>query len=61
MNIMAELEHVLVEEIKTGNLVCCFRFLPLTGSEISRSYSAQYYDLSALEVTAFFRMQCGQH
>ena len=42
-------EHVLVEEIKTGKLVCCFRFLPLTGSEISRSYSAQYYDLSALE------------
>ena len=43
-------KHVLVEERETGKLVCCFRFLPLAdGSEISRSYSAKYYDLSALE------------
>lgn len=42
--------HVLVEEVRTGRLVCCFRFLPLSdGAEISRSYSAQYYELSALE------------
>lgn len=41
-------QHVLVEETKTGALVACFRMLPLTGSEIARSYSAQYYDLSAL-------------
>ena len=42
--------HVLIEEVKTGRLVCCFRFLPLAdGAEISRSYSAQYYELSALE------------
>jgi putative hemolysin len=41
--------HVLVEEVRSGRLVCCFRFLPLTdGSEIGRSYSAQYYDLEAL-------------
>lgn len=44
--------HVLVEEAKTGRLVCCFRILPLSGGgEISQSYSAQYYELSAL--TAF--------
>ena len=43
-------EHVLVEDQKTGALVCCFRFLPLTGGrDIARSYSAQYYELSALE------------
>jgi len=43
-------EHVLVELAATGQLVCCFRLLPLAdGSEISRSYSAAYYDLSALE------------
>ncbi|SMX41724.1 GNAT family N-acetyltransferase [Actibacterium lipolyticum] len=43
-------EHVLVEEVKTGTLVCCFRLLPLnTGAEISQSYSAQYYELSGLE------------
>lgn len=42
--------HVLVEEIRTGRLVCCFRLLPLTGgTEIGSSYSAQYYELSALE------------
>ena len=42
--------HVLVEEIRTGQLVCCFRLLPLAGgAEIGDSYSAQYYELSALE------------
>lgn len=41
--------HVLVEDRPTGDLVCCFRLLPLTGgAEIERSYSAQYYELSAL-------------
>lgn len=41
--------HILVEEVKTGRLVCCFRFLPLTGgAEIDRCYSAQYYELSSL-------------
>jgi putative hemolysin len=42
--------HVLVEDERSGRLVCCFRLLPLAGgAEISRSYSAQYYELSALE------------
>ncbi|MCE6953287.1 GNAT family N-acetyltransferase [Cereibacter sphaeroides] len=42
--------HVLVEDAASGELVCCFRFLPLThGGEIGRSYSAQFYELSALE------------
>ncbi|MEM9524236.1 MAG: GNAT family N-acyltransferase [Pseudomonadota bacterium] len=41
--------HILIEETCSGQLVCCFRMLPLAaGSEISRSYSAQYYELSAL-------------
>ena len=41
--------HVLVEEVRSGTLVACFRLLPLTGGcEISRSYSAQFYDLAAL-------------
>jgi putative hemolysin len=41
--------HVLVEEVRTGRLVCCFRLLPLRdGGEIGMSYSAQYYELSAL-------------
>lgn len=42
--------HVLVEEQRTGSVVCCFRLLVLkSGSEIGRSYSAQHYNLSALE------------
>ncbi|MCK0100843.1 GNAT family N-acetyltransferase [Pseudohalocynthiibacter sp. F2068] len=43
--------HVLIEETATGKLVCCFRLLPLKdGSEIDKSYSAQFYELSALRV-----------
>ena len=42
-------QHVLVEDGLTGDLVCCFRFLPIeSGSDLSRSYSAQYYELGAL-------------
>ncbi|MFN3938498.1 MAG: GNAT family N-acetyltransferase [Gemmobacter sp.] len=42
--------HVLVEDAADGRLLCCFRLMHLNaGCEISRSYSAQYYDLSALE------------
>ncbi len=41
--------HVLVEEARSGALVCCFRLLHLgSGAEIGRSYSAQFYELSAL-------------
>ncbi|WP_420586871.1 GNAT family N-acetyltransferase [Ruegeria sp.] len=43
--------HILVEDTQAGHrLVCCFRMLTMRdGTEIGRSYSAQYYDLSALE------------
>ncbi|MBC7181318.1 MAG: GNAT family N-acetyltransferase, partial [Roseovarius sp.] len=41
--------HVLIEETGTGTLVCCFRMLMLNdGAEIAQSYSAQFYELSAL-------------
>jgi len=43
-------DHILVEESATGRLVCCFRILALNdGCEIAQSYSAQFYELSALE------------
>lgn len=43
-------DHVLVERRTDGRLVACFRMLTLNGgSQISRSYSAQFYELSALE------------
>lgn len=42
--------HVLVEDSRTGQLVCCYRLMPLAhGREINQSYSAQFYDLSGLE------------
>ncbi len=41
--------HVLVEDIRSGELVCSFRVLELTdGQQIGRSYSAQYYGLAGL-------------
>lgn len=45
----AACQHVLIEEQRSGTLVCCFRVMHLRdGAEIARSYSAQYYELSAL-------------
>lgn len=42
--------QVLVEDTRSRRLVCTFRLLPLSrGSEIGRSYSAQYYELSGLQ------------
>lgn len=41
--------HVLIEAMPEATLVCCFRVLPLAGgAEVGKSYSAQFYDLSAL-------------
>jgi len=41
--------HVLVEDTRSGRLVCCFRLLHLArGAEIAESYAAQYYELSRL-------------
>lgn len=40
--------HFLIEERASGRLVCCFRILVLTGCDITHSYSAQFYELSAL-------------
>lgn len=54
-------EHMLVEERRTGRLVCCFRLLPLgSGAEIDRSYSAQFYDLAALHDFAAPMMEMGR-
>ncbi len=43
-------EHVLIERVSDGTLVACFRLLPLPDpKDIGSSYSAQFYELSALE------------
>lgn len=43
-------EHIMVEDQRSGQLVCCFRMLPMdNGSQIGKSYSAKYYDLRQLQ------------
>ena len=45
-------QHVMIEHGVTGDVVCCFRMLVLkAGTDVGKSYSAQFYELSAL--TAF--------
>ncbi|MHA6261667.1 GNAT family N-acetyltransferase [Arenibacterium sp. CAU 1754] len=41
--------HVLVQDLRSETLVCCFRMLMLEGgADVPKSYSAQFYELSAL-------------
>ena len=41
--------HILVSETKSGMVVCCYRVLTFAdGQDLHDSYSAQYYELSAL-------------
>jgi putative hemolysin len=43
--------HVLIEEVRSGALVGCFRLMSLaSGSDLERSYTAQHYDLRALRI-----------
>jgi len=45
----ASARHMMVEDVATGALVCCFRVLSLAnGSQINDSYAAQYYELNRL-------------
>ena len=44
----AHCAHILITRTSDGALVCCFRMMPLCGADISRSFSAQLYELSAL-------------
>ena len=44
----ASCDHMLIEDHTTGDLLCCFRFLRLTGATIDQSYAAQSYDLASL-------------
>ena len=41
--------HILIFRRSDDTLVCCFRMLSLVGPDIAQSYSAQYYELSALQ------------
>jgi L-ornithine Nalpha-acyltransferase len=53
--------HFLIENRKSGKLVCCFRIMRFgSGAEISKSYSAQFYELSALETYAAPMVELGR-
>jgi len=42
--------HILVHDTRSDALVCCFRMLMLEGgAQLTRSYSAQFYELSGLQ------------
>jgi L-ornithine Nalpha-acyltransferase len=46
----AHCRHMMVEDARSGQLVCCFRMMPLeSGAEIARSYSAKWYELDRLK------------
>ncbi len=53
--------HVLIEETGGRHAVACFRILPLAnGAELDRSYSAQFYDLTALRRFALPLLEIGR-
>lgn len=42
-------DHVLVEDLRDGQIVCCFRCREFdSGAQITGSYAAQFYDLASL-------------
>ena len=43
-------KHVLVENLETEKLICCYRILCFdNGKNVTSSYSSQFYDLKAIE------------
>ena len=43
-------KHVLVENLETKKLICCYRILGFdNGKSVTSSYSSQFYDLKAIE------------
>jgi len=57
----AACRHVLLEECASGALVGCYRLLLLPpGGAMANSYSAQFYDLSALDAFAGAKLELGR-
>ena len=54
-------DHILIEDIRTQDLVCCFRLMPLTsGQGIDQSYSSQFYELSKLKAMSAPLVEMGR-
>ncbi|MEP5153797.1 GNAT family N-acyltransferase [Planktotalea sp.] len=52
--------HVLVEDTNSGEVLSCFRMLQLDGKTVAQSYSAQFYELSALEAYEGVMVEMGR-
>ncbi|MCP5088841.1 MAG: GNAT family N-acetyltransferase [Rhodobacteraceae bacterium] len=54
-------QHAVIEDVTTGELAACFRFLHLRNSElIDRSYSAQFYNLDRLKSYPYPLLEIGR-
>ena len=54
-------QHVLIENLETEKLICCYRILKFdTGKNISSSYSSQFYDLKVIESFAEPMIEVGR-
>lgn len=56
----AHCDHVLVEEKTSGKLVASYRLMQVNGVDIGQSYSAQFYDLAALETFKGSMLELGR-
>ena len=53
--------HILIENLETEKLICCYRILNFdNGKNVSSSYSAQFYDLKAIESYAEPMIEVGR-
>ena len=54
-------QHVLIENLETEKLICCYRILKFdSGKNISSSYSSQFYDLKVIESFAEPMIEVGR-
>lgn len=53
-------QHLLVEKAATGQLVACCRVLPVRPKHIEQSYSARFYDLTALQAFQGAMLEVGR-
>lgn len=53
-------EHVLIEHLETGALVCSFRFMHLQMDDLAQCYSSQFYDLSGIAASGGRAIELGR-
>ena len=52
--------HVLIKEVSSNTVVCCFRLFAVNGRDLASSYAAQFYELSALQRYKGLMMEMGR-